>query len=442
MMRGVRRALGGILRQPTVGIALLIILLLLGISVYAMIRYPLSEAIDLWRPDNVVWVDSPKVAQPVWTNLFRRQNLPPTTILRMGDAEARVEPLSATMRRETTVLAFDLEDSMPPSEVTFFYNARWDSKRPHLKITWIRPDGMELEVFNDHPVRGGEPRIRISDELGLVRLFGPDPNARAKDAAKAPALSGEYELRIEALVLDEGYAMDGRLVVYGGVHGIAGTDIHRRDLTIALLWGTPIALMFGLLATLGTTIVGFAVAAIGAWFGGWVDAAIQRLTEVSMMIPFIPTILMVGWWFSKSIWVILGFIIGLNLLSGALKSYRAMFLQAKNAPYIEAAKTYGASHWRIIFRYLIPHIAPALLPHLVLGIPRFVFLETSIGLLGVADPTLPTWGKILSESRDGIYMGYFHWVLEPAFMLALTGLSFSMLGYALDRVFNPRLRSA
>ena len=252
---------------------------------------------------------------------------------------------------------------------------------------------------------------------------------------------GTYTLRIEALVFEtEGFSMNGRINVFGRVHGIAGTDDRRRDLSIGLLWGTPIALMIGLIAATGTTVFGFVVAAIGSWLGGWVDAGIQRITEVSMMIPFLPTILMVGWFYSSSIWVLLAFIVGFSLFSGPLKTYRAMFLQVKGSQYIEAARAYGASNARIIFRYLIPRMIPALLPRLILGIPLFVFLETSLAFLGIADPMLPTWGKILSEAREALYMGHYHWVLGPAFMLVLTGMSFSMLGYALDRIFNPKLR--
>jgi len=85
---------------------------------------------------------------------------------------------------------------------------------------------------------------------------------------------------------------------------------------------------------------------------------------------------------------------------------------------------------------------PLLLPRLVLGIPQFVFLEASLALLGIADPKLPTWGKVLADAREALYMGHYHCVLEPALMLLLTGLSFSMLGYALDRIFNPKLRDS
>jgi peptide/nickel transport system permease protein len=83
-----------------------------------------------------------------------------------------------------------------------------------------------------------------------------------------------------------------------------------------------------------------------------------------------------------------------------------------------------------------------LIPGLVAGIPAYVFLEASLAVLGLGDPVLPTWGKVIqdAQSNGALYMGLYYWVLEPAILLMITGLAFAMLGFALDRIFNPRLR--
>ncbi|HSL29167.1 MAG TPA: ABC transporter permease subunit, partial [Anaerolineales bacterium] len=127
---------------------------------------------------------------------------------------------------------------------------------------------------------------------------------------------------------------------------------------------------------------------------------------------------------------------------GQIKTYRAIFMQSKESGYIEAARAYGASSGRIIFSYLVPRMIPLLIPALVSSVPTFVFLEASLAFLGLGDPVLPTWGKVIQAAFvDGaLYRGLYYWVLEPAVLLMLTGLGFAMLGFALDRVFNPRLR--
>ena len=209
-----------------------------------------------------------------------------------------------------------------------------------------------------------------------------------------------------------------------------------------MLWGTPIALAFGLAAAVGTTIATLIIAAIGVWFGGRVDAVIQRLTEISMILPLIPVLVMIGTLYSTSIWLMLALVVALGIFGPGIKQYRAMLLPIRESPYIEAARSYGASNSRIVLRYMIPPVLPVLIPNFVVLIPAYVFLEASLAVLGLGDPVLPTWGKVMNDamSEGALYHGYYYWVLGPALLLMLTGLGFAMLGYTLDRVFNPRLR--
>jgi peptide/nickel transport system permease protein len=120
-----------------------------------------------------------------------------------------------------------------------------------------------------------------------------------------------------------------------------------------------------------------------------------------------------------------------------------MFLQVKASGYIEAARVYGASSWRIIFLYLVPRIMPVLVPQLVIMIPGYVFLEATLAFLGVSDVYLPTWGKVINDALTcNVFEGHYYWVLEPVALLLLTGLAFALVGFALDRILNPRLRDA
>jgi len=255
-------------------------------------------------------------------------------------------------------------------------------------------------------------------------------------------LQGTYELNIAGVSFEKGTNLDAEFVIYGQVYGIAGTDHLRRDLRTAILWGMPIALAFGLLAALGTTILTMIIAATGVWYGGWLDDLIQRITEVNLVLPFLPILIMVGTFYSRSIWVILSVTILLSIFGGAIKTYRANFMQIKESSYMEAARAYGASSPRLIFNYLIPRIIPLIIPSLVIAIPTFVFLEASLAVLGLGDPVLPTWGKVIqdAQSNGALYQGLYYWVLEPAVLLMITGLAFAMVGFALDRIFNPRLR--
>jgi peptide/nickel transport system permease protein len=210
---------------------------------------------------------------------------------------------------------------------------------------------------------------------------------------------------------------------------------------VALLWGTPIALAFGFLGASLTSLLSMLIAAVGAWYGGWVDEAIQRITDVNIILPTLPIAIMVFVMYSKSIWSILWVIVLLNIFGTSIKNYRSVFLQVKEAGYIEGAQAYGASNRRVILVYLLPRIIPVLIPQLVIMVPGFVFYEATLAYLGLSDPQLPTWGKVIHDAvTSGLYQGNYYWVLEPVGLLVLTGLAFALLGFALDRVVNPRLR--
>ncbi len=201
----------------------------------------------------------------------------------------------------------------------------------------------------------------------------------------------------------------------------------------------PFALAIGLVGALLTTILAMILAATGVWFGGWVDNLIQRLTEANMVLPVLAVGVLAYAMFGIDIWVILGVIVLLNVFGTPAKNFRSAFLQVKEAPYVEAARAYGASNTRMIMKYMIPRIIPVLVPQLVTLIPSFVFLEATLGLFNIKS-NYPTWGRIIYQGlSQGALYGSRFWVLEPLALLLLTGLAFAMLGVALERILNPRL---
>ncbi len=420
-----------------------IIVFLIALSIYTVIAIPYSTALERWR-GGAYWERNPINAAPVWVDRLAGGNLPRTFTVAPDAKEIATEAFPGG-RHVTLPLAFEFDAGGFPSELNVFLRSEFDERAPFVRLTWHTPDGRSIPLGSRQVSRN--ERIALSQDWDLQRRLGRVPHvglftATAPD--REPVVNaGDYRLTIDAIVFEEGSSLDAELVVYGQVHGIAGTDHQRRDLLLALLWGTPVALAFGLLATAGTTVTTLVIAAVGVWYRGWIDGLIQRLTEINMILPLLPILVMVGTLYSTSIWLMLGVVIALGIFSAGIKMYRAMLLPIRESAYIEAAQAYGAGNARIVLRYMIPRILPVLIPTFVTLIPTFVFLEASLALLGLGDPSLPTWGKILNDAQNqsALYHGFFYWVLEPAVLLMLTGLGFAMLGFALDRVFNPRLRT-
>lgn len=444
-MSGILNSLRELRRYPSAVFGLLIILLLVLISIYTLLSLPYSEAVRKWRGGEEIWYNSPKNAGPVWTNLFRRQDLPETILVNTSapGAKGEREVVTEAMTRVPISFTFDYPYEGFPQELSIYFRSTYTSKSPFASVSLLTPDGREIRVGDLAVERRGTYRISQDEKL-VRRLQGQAPHVGLFADPDNPtrALRGTYTMVVDILVFEDESDVDAELVIYGQVSGLGGTDHRRRDLMIALLWGTPIALSFGLLAAVGTTVTTMIIAGVGTWYGGWVDGIIQRITEVNLILPFLPILIMIGTFYSRSLWVILGVVVLLSIFGGGIKTYRAVFLQVKESPYIEAAKAYGATNTRLIFRYLIPRIIPLLIPQLVVLIPSFVFLEASLAILGLGDPILPTWGKIIDEARSNgaLYLGLYYWILEPSVLLMVTGLAFALVGFSLDRIFNPKLR--
>jgi len=446
-MQNLKKGFQQLIKYPSALIGIILILMLFGISIYTIFAIPYNTAINLWRGGDTVWGQNPKTVPPVWVNWWRTKKLPETIVLTMEDEDAQIEKVEREDGENVIITyTFDFQADEVPQDVIINFSSKYTNRSPFVSVYWITPDGREIRV-TEQGIGYNTSYRAIQDEKLKRRLGGVSPDLALFDnpeTEEVDVLKGTYTIVIDSLTFEEDSQITKvEVLLHGKVYGWFGTDNQRRDLTIAILWGTPIALAFGLTASIGTSVFSMIFAAAGVWYGGWVDELIQRITEISINLPFLSLLIMIGTFYSRSIWTILWITVVLTIFSGAIKTYRAVFLQVKESPYVEAAKAYGASNLRIIFNYLIPRVTPLLIPSLVLGVPAYVFLEATLASLNLGDPVLPTWGKVIQDAWQGggaVYNGYYYWILEPAVLLIVTGLGFAMVGFALDRIFNPRLR--
>jgi peptide/nickel transport system permease protein len=443
-MQTVRNSFKEILRYPSAIVGVVVISLLVFTAIYAVIKIPYQQAINLWRGGESVWYQNPKFAPPAWYNYFSSKKLPISFAVSTakGSMAKTVTPGAQNTGTVAISHSFDFQADDFPQELLVYFSTHYTSKQPFVSVLWLTPDGRKIRV-DDFGVNQKQTLRFTQDQRLIQRLKGEDPmQALFKDPKTGQIVKGTYELQITGTTFEQGSDIDAEFVFQGRLFGLAGTDQERRDLTVPLLWGAPVALIFGLVASLGTLILTMIIAAIGTWYGGWVDELIQRITEINLVLPFLSILVMIGTFYSRSLWVILTATVALSIFTGSIKSYRAIFLQVKESMYIEAARAYGANDFRIIFQYLIPRMIPLLIPAMVSSVPSFIFLEASLAVLGLGDPVLPTWGKMINDAdtNGALYKGYYYWIIEPAVLLMVTGFGFAMLGFALDRVFNPRLR--
>ena len=449
-----------LVRYPAAAASLFVILILVFGSIYALVALPYSEIGSQWYTGSIQGVTTaPKLAQPEWINLFRKDKLLSTIqqSSKDGTADKTVEVGSGETIKNNITFTFDYPYSEIPEEMYINFDTEYEVKRPFVAMTWVTPDQREIElralsVDADKRVDVVEylpQRLFQTKYLSLASGVNGNSEDEVPELAvlftdaseeKFSTLQGTYQLRLDGRLFEDNADLDAELIILGQVYGIAGTDYMRRDLLVPLVWGMPFALIVGLLGATLTTIIAMLVAATGVWYGGKVDGLVQRITEVNMIFPVLALGVLFYALFDISLWTILAFVIILNIFGSPTKSFRAAFLQVKEAPYMEAAKAYGASNWRLISRYMIPRIIPVLIPQLIVLIPAFVFLEATLGMFNIHS-NLPTWGRVIYESlKHGVVYGSRFWVLQPIALLLLTGFAFAVLGYTLDKILNPRLK--
>lgn len=451
-------------KSAVIGIAIIAGLVVL--SVYTVVTVPYDEAVRLWRAGELHWVETPRFAYPTWYSWIVQKRLPETIVVdtaKPGPGSIKVVvPAGEQLRVYKAELSFRFDYDDFPSEINVFYRVRYAVSPPQVTMSWVKPDGTQIELKKFAVASNGsyylmtDPRItaeavsRLQAKTGQrpgyeltapIVLFGVE-DASMLSQETLQVMRGTYRLMIEGLFFDPQSDFDARLVVYGKVYGWAGTDHLRRDIGIALLWGTPVALAFGVVAAVSIALTQITIGALSAWYSRVFDNVVQRVNEIVIVLPLLPVLIMIQTLYKLSIWSILLVVIAFSSLGAGVKFYRAQFLQLRELAYVEAAKAYGVSSPRIVFVHLIPRVLPTAIPPIVLAVPDFVFLEAALAILGLGDPLTPTWGKVIQDAFYGgaLFKGYYYWILEPSFLVVLTAIGFVSLGLALDKIFNPRLR--
>jgi len=357
---------------------------------------------------------------------------------------------------KTFTFTFDYPYKEFPSEMFLYFDPIYTEKLPFATLEWEFPDGRTLELKRTIANQSSNYNFGLGININqLLKQYPewktwfvptglyPTPSYQLLFAEPGSSLPlpqhGTYHLTITSLLFEPESDLHMQLVLLGQVYGLAGTDYNRRDLIVPLFWGMPFALLIGLMGSLITTLVAMLLPAIGVWYGRWIDNAIQRFTEINMVLPGLTIAVLANVLFNINIWILLGIVIVINAFGSPIKTLRAALLQAVQAPYIETARSYGASDFRIITRYLIPRILPVLIPQLVAQVPSFIFWEATLGFFNIKSP-YPSWGRIIYDGlAHGSLYGSIFWVLEPIALLLLTSLAFAMLGSALERILNPRI---
>ncbi len=216
-----------------------------------------------------------------------------------------------------------------------------------------------------------------------------------------------------------------------------GTDSLGRDLFVRTMEGSRISLAIGLVATLVSLIIGINYGAIAGYFGGRVDAVMMRIVDILYAMPFMFFVILLMVFFGRNIFLIFFAIGAINWLDIA-RIVRGQTLAIKQQSYVEAARIYGASHWHIIQRHIVPNLLGIVVVYITLTIPQVILVESFLSFLGLGiQEPMTSLGALVSEGANE--MESYSWTLIfPAVFLSIILFCFNFIGDGLRDALDPK----
>ena len=224
-----------------------------------------------------------------------------------------------------------------------------------------------------------------------------------------------------------------------GFDHILGTDNKGRDILSRILYGGRISMSIALSAATISMAIGLFVGLLSGYFGGKIDTVLMSFVDLILSFPTLLLAIGISILLPPGIYTVMIAIVAVGWASFA-RLIRGYILSLKEATFIEAAKALGCSHKRILLVHLLPQCIPLLLVMMGMRIGGYIITEASLSFLGLgAQPPTATWGSMINANRA--YITTAPWtVFSPGFMIALTALSFNILGDSLQEKYGLKIR--
>lgn len=439
-------------KRSKVGLAGLVILTFLIILSIVALSITTPERLREWN-NPAAWSLYPRNAMPTWVNLFSA-GLNEHIILDRPE----VNVVNGSIRQVKHVYTFNYSYDTMPTDIIIVYKLRYQGS-PLMHVSITRPDNDSIEYARISLPSNADMQVyesmlfstdkAVQDSIvnNLSKYRFPIDRSDTVAAVfssydEIRVLKGNYTLVITFFLFNTNdEVIDSKVVLGGRVYGLLGTDELRRDLSIGILWGAPLALFIGISVASISVIIGMVYGVVSGYKGNRTDEVMMRLNDVVYALPALPLLILLAVSVGKSILLIVAYLIIFGWV-GIAKVSRSIALQIKSLAYIEAAVLMGQSSIKIITKHILPQLLPYAFASIAISVPGAIITEAGLSFLGLGDPTMPTWGQILHDANlySAAARGLWWWIVPPGIMIALTGLAFVLIGNALDAIVNPRMK--
>ena len=218
---------------------------------------------------------------------------------------------------------------------------------------------------------------------------------------------------------------------------LLGTDEQGRDLLARMIHGSRVSIFIGFIAVAIYVAIGIFIGSIAGYYGGWIDIVISRFIEIIMCFPtFFLILTILALWGPSLLSVMV--VIGITSWPGIARIVRGEFMKLREMDFVVASRAVGARDAWIIVRHILPNSLAPVLVSATFGIASTILIESSLSFLGFGvQPPTPSWGDILSQSRD--FMDFAWWLtLIPGFAIFITITAYNLVGEGLQEAIDPK----
>ncbi len=224
---------------------------------------------------------------------------------------------------------------------------------------------------------------------------------------------------------------------------LLGSDRLGRDMFSRIVYGARISLLIGLVGITASLFLGLLMGGLAGYYGGWVDATVQRIIEILRSFPELPlwmalSAILPVWWSPILIFFGITLILALLDWTGLARAVRSKLLALREEDYCMAARLMGAKPKRIISRHLLPGFASHIIASATLSIPGMILGETALSFLGLGlRPPITSWGVLLNEAQNMNVVALHPWLILPVAPVIIIILAFNFFGDGLRDAADP-----
>ena len=286
--------------------------------------------------------------------------------------------------------------------------------------------------------------------LGAV---GADPERRHKFQR---LLTPKFIVGVAIVVLIVLFGIIGPLIVQnptavndigltgpGGGH-LLGTTQTGQDVLAQLAYGTRGSLLVGLLVGFGVLVLSAFFGIVGPYVGGFLDEAFSLISNVMLIIPGLPLMIVIGSYVQHKSVFLVAFVLTFTGWAAGARVLRSQTLSLRNRDYVLAVRVAGEKTWRVVCVEILPNLLPVMSSGFVFSIIFAILGEAGLSFIGIGSTGSLTWGTMLANAQNGqaLLLGGWWWFVPPGLMIAVFGCGLALINFSIDEVINPRLRTS